>query len=287
MKKMIALALAIIMMISAFAAAYAEIGEDVLEVSHGTATIWLDDTERDFKVYDVYEEDGVIFAFFSEVSGEGELGIAFDDDLPVDYYEAADSDDIYAMVICDGNGDRHCSACADYAADEGKYCDLIMTVSNENGWYQGAVRGRTICEESGVAYEMIGAFDIVLESSCDIVSEESDEYHTNNCAVCSGTGLCSHCSDSTMGECGYCNYGRNDCFCESGACTICHGKGRSRFFDRENGVRYIDCNACGGSGRHDYCGGKGFVDCRVCDGNGTCIICDGSMKCNTCGGTGH
>lgn len=112
-----------------------------------------------------------------------------------------------------------------------------------------------------------------------IVTEKGD------CAVCKGSGHCTHCS---FGDCPSCyGKGRKDCSTCLGLrrCGSCGGSG---YTYRGTGLNFrkVDCSRCNTSGDCGSCGGKGYDDCYQCD-NGNCSFCDGTGDCNYCNGSGE
>lgn len=280
MKKMIAALIAVMIMLASCAASFAEVGEEIVEMDHGTAMVWLDDDLYTFILDDVYEEDGVIYAFFNDNYSGYELSMALSTDLGVDYYEAAEIPvDRYALIVYEPDGTYHYATCASYAVNDGCGCDLCMTVFDENGWYQGIVIGNTVCDNSYESFELVSAFDFVLETASFIGTNAG-----GSCSVCSGTGSCIYCN---YGECIYCKLDTRYCFCSNGRCTICDGAGFTSYYDYYNHrYEYDDCSHCGGSGRHAYCGGAGVLPCVICNGTEMCSHCYGTCICDHCNGSG-
>lgn len=289
MKKLLTMLLTLMMMLTAFAAT-AEVDGETLDMDHDTAMIWLDDDMYYFELGSVYEEDGIIFAFFSDSSSGYEFGLAVDNDLGADFYEASgSSEDIYAMIVCEPNGTQHYASCSTNAYSSGYGCDLYMTAYAENGWYQGLMIGYTASDETGETFELVGAFDFMLDSapassSAAMTTGASTSASNDYCSVCNGSGMCTHCD---FGYCEYCCYGDRECYCGFGDCSVCSGMGYFSYYDYEYGTEYRDCTACGGTGMHDYCNGTGFLSCGVCNGTGECNICYGSGECSYCYGTGR
>lgn len=272
MKKLITLMLTVIMAFTVFTAANAQVGNDPMDMDHNTAIVWLDDDPYVFGVSEVYEKDGVIYVGFESNSGE-ELVMAMLNDLEVNVY-GADGDAVYSVVMRDEDGVTHKSVCSDKASRNGNGCDIVVTAWDEDDWYQIIILGTSEGEENGEHHELLGAFDFIYDSGHDAHDHANEETAAYYCGACSGTGSCRSCRG---GRCTDCRGGWKSCYCGTGRCTICYGTGSYGY-----GMDRIDCAACDGTGRHDYCNGSGSIPCMLCDGYGNCRICYGTGECQYC-----
>ncbi len=282
MKKMIVLVMTLMMALTAFTCASASVSEDVVDMDRDTAYILIGDNEYYLDLVEASSEteDGAIATMYSDPTGEYVLVVVMTEDIELDIYEdTAEDIDVFACLFVEGGVNYHGGVCSASAAADGNGVDLLMTVVDENDWYQGIFAGKTYCEENGATLDVIGIFDFTVGGSEDPIAEYDDE-----CAICEGTGMCGHCD---YGMCTYCDFGQKECYCLFGDCSVCDGMGYFSYYDYEYGIEYRDCSSCYGTGMHDYCYGTGFLDCAVCGGTGYCTICYGLGDCSYCYGTGH
>lgn len=121
----------------------------------------------------------------------------------------------------------------------------------------------TVCG-SAVSIDNPGAPSTSSSGSAEKSGGGSSNSTTKICSKCAGGGTCTHCYGSGQRACtsSRCNGGictkcggsgsyylsgkLKPCFCSSGRCSICYGRG------------YFDCGYCNGTGRCGMCNGFGF-----------------------------
>lgn len=284
MKKLLSLVMTLMLALSAFTCASAAVSEDALDMESNTAYLLIGENEYFLELTDAsYEtEDGAIAAMYVDSTGEHALVVVMSEDIDLDVYDDVnESVDVFACLFVEEGVNYHSGVCSSSAAGEGYGVDLLMTVVDENGRYQGIFAGRTYCEENGAYNDVAGVFDFCIS---DGGNTASTAVHEDKCSICDGSGLCGHCD---YGMCTYCDFGQKECYCLFGDCSVCDGMGYFSYYDYEYGIEYRDCSSCYGTGMHDYCNGTGFLDCAVCGGTGYCTICYGLGDCSYCYGTGH
>ena len=165
MKKMITVILTVVMMLTAMTCCYAEIGDETFGIDNNTMLVSVDNTIYHFELIEAsVDEDGVVYATYIEENAEYALIIAMDSWLGVDEYYAEDQcTDVMAYLLLDSEGNEHYSSCFSESVDEMKYSDLVLTVSDEDGWYQGGMIGYTRCEETGEVCYIEAVFDFTVE----------------------------------------------------------------------------------------------------------------------------
>jgi len=163
MKKMITAILTVIMMLTAMTC-FAEIGSEPFELPHNTMEVWIDGDYYDFELLEVsIDEDSIIYATYIEENSEYALIVALDSWLGAEVYYAEDqSRDIMAFMLMEADGSFHYSHCHAPSVKDGDYSDFVLTVSDEDGWYQGGMIGYTLCEETGETHYVQVIFDFVL-----------------------------------------------------------------------------------------------------------------------------
>lgn len=281
MKKMITLVMTVLMALSAFTSAGAAVSDNVVDMDTNTAYVFIGEAEYYMEIVEASVEDGLIAAMFSDPTGSHALVVVMDEDVGFDCLEAAyETEDAFACLLVEDDYYYHTGVCSSEAYEAGYGVDLMMTIVDEDGRYQGVFAGITYCEENGAYTEVIGMFDFTLPGS-NGGNRGSDG---DLCSICDGTGMCTHCD---FGMCEYCDFGDRECYCGFGDCTVCDGMGYFSYYDYEYGTEYRDCSACYGTGMHDYCNGTGFLDCSICSGTGECSVCYGTGECGYCYGTGR
>ena len=163
MKKIITAILTVIMMLTA-TACFAEVGSDTFDMGHNIMGVWIDDQLHNFELYELTVENQVIYATYLDENSDYGMIIAMDSWLAADVYYAEEQDtDVMAFMLFENDGTTHYSSCHAPAVNEGNYSDFVLTVSDEDGWYQGGMIGYTISEESGEIHSVQAIFDFVIE----------------------------------------------------------------------------------------------------------------------------
>lgn len=168
MKKLLAVLLTI-MMLTCAAAAFAE--DETLDMQHDTAIMFLDkDTEYNYTLDSIEADEDYINVLYVTDAGDA-MAVAIDRNAEAGYYEAstAEFDVLTVAIIYDD--EIYTSSCADYGAEQGNGCEVAIAAFDNGGWYQCAVRGTLMNEDGSKSFEIVAAFDFILDGTTVTIAE--------------------------------------------------------------------------------------------------------------------
>lgn len=126
------------------------------------------------------------------------------------------------------------------------------------------------------------AFSFPWNSNSEGVAAEDDYDYWIECNTCKGSGACKSC-----GGTGRSSTGRMCTLCDgTGNCPHCGGVGQRKLL-LIDGVEYVVCRGCLGSGICSSCDGKKYTGGGGYLGALTCYSCKGSGVCGSCKGKGY